>query len=75
MVGNRRGLKVAWGVVLVVPVSRAMMWFLFHASDSAVTKHFEANADILATGYLLSMNFNRISAISWYRRFQSSRYF
>jgi hypothetical protein len=51
------------------------MWFLFHASDSAVTKHFEANADILATGYLLSMNFNRISAISWYRRFQSSRYF
>lgn len=70
--GNRRGLKIAWSVVLVVPVIRAVMWFVFHASDSAMTKHFEANADALASGCLLSMNFNRIGAIRWYQRFQSS---
>jgi peptidoglycan/LPS O-acetylase OafA/YrhL len=62
--GNRRGLKIAWGVVFVVPFIRAVMWFVFHASDTAMTKHFEANADALATGCLLSMNFNRIGAIS-----------
>lgn len=51
---------------------RAIMWFVFHASDSAMTKHFEANSDALATGCLLSMNFNRIAAIRLYERFQSS---
>lgn len=75
LAGVRRGLKVAWGVVFVVPVIRAIMWFVFHASDSAMTKHFEANADALATGCLLSMNFNRIGAIRWYQRFQSTSLF
>jgi peptidoglycan/LPS O-acetylase OafA/YrhL len=75
LAGNRRGLKVAWGVVCVVPVIRAIMWFVFHAGDSAMTKHFEANADALATGCLLSMNFNRIGAVRWYQRFQSSSFF
>jgi peptidoglycan/LPS O-acetylase OafA/YrhL len=70
--GTRRGMKAAWGVVLADPVIRAIMWFVFHASDSAMTKHFEAIADTLAIGCLLSMNFNRIGASHWYRRFQSS---
>jgi peptidoglycan/LPS O-acetylase OafA/YrhL len=72
LAGPRRGLKAAWGVVFVVPVIRAIMWFVFHASDSAMTKHFEANADALSTGCLLSMNFNWLSTIRWYQRFQSS---
>jgi peptidoglycan/LPS O-acetylase OafA/YrhL len=75
LAGNRRGLKVAWGVVLIVPIIRAVMWFVFHAGDSAMTKHFEANADALATGCLLSMNFNRLGAVGWYQRFQSSLFF
>jgi peptidoglycan/LPS O-acetylase OafA/YrhL len=75
LAGNRRGLKIAWGVVLIVPIIRAIMWFGFHAGDSAMTKHFEANADALVTGCLLSMNFNRIGAIRWYQRFQSSGFF
>jgi peptidoglycan/LPS O-acetylase OafA/YrhL len=75
LAGTRRGLKVAWGVVFVVPVIRAVMWLIFHASDSAMTKHFEANADALSTGCLLSMNFNRLGAINWYKRFQSSGLF
>lgn len=73
--GTRRGKKVAWGVVMVDPVIRGIMWFFFHASDSAMTKHFEAIADTLAAGCLLSMYFNRIGSIRWYRRFQSSRFF
>ena len=73
--GSRRGMKVAWGVVIVGPVVRAIMWLFFHASDSAMTKQFEAVADTLATGCLLSMNFNRIGAIHWYQRFQASRLF
>jgi peptidoglycan/LPS O-acetylase OafA/YrhL len=51
------------------------MWFFFKASDSAMTKHFEAIADTLAAGCLLSMNFNRIGAFHWYQRFQSSSFF
>jgi peptidoglycan/LPS O-acetylase OafA/YrhL len=73
--GKRRGMKIAWCVVLVDPVIRAIMWFFFSASVSAMTKHFEAIADTLAIGCLLSMNFNRIGKIGWYQRFQSSRLF
>lgn len=75
LAGNRRGLKVAWGVVVIVPIVRAIMWFVFHASDSAMTKHFEANADALSMGCLLSMNFNRLGAIDWYRKLQSSWFY
>jgi peptidoglycan/LPS O-acetylase OafA/YrhL len=75
LAGTRRGIKIAWGVVILVPIIRAVMWFVFHASDSAMTKHFEANADALSTGCLLSMNFNRIGAARWYQRFQSSSIF
>jgi peptidoglycan/LPS O-acetylase OafA/YrhL len=70
--GKQRGIKVAWSVIFVVPAIRALMWFVFHASDSAMTKHFEAVADTLATGCLLSLYFNQIGAIRWYQRFQSS---
>jgi peptidoglycan/LPS O-acetylase OafA/YrhL len=72
LAGTRRGMKVAWSVVLIDPVVRAIMWYFFQASDSAMTKHFEAIADTLAIGCLLSMNFNRLGASNWYRRFQSS---
>lgn len=75
LAGSRNGAKTAWWVVITGPVVRAIMWFYFHASDSAMTKHFEAVADTLATGCLLSMNYNRLGASEMYRRFQSSRFF
>jgi peptidoglycan/LPS O-acetylase OafA/YrhL len=75
LAGTRRGFKVAWGVVFVVPVIRAVMWFQFHASDSAMTKQFESTADALAAGCLLSMNFNRMGALRLYQRLQSSKLF
>lgn len=75
LLGNKRGARAAWIVVCLVPLIRAMMWFGFHASDTAMTKHFEANADALLTGCLLSMHFNRIGRHDWYRRFQGSWFF
>jgi peptidoglycan/LPS O-acetylase OafA/YrhL len=66
---------MAWAVVFLVPLIRAVMWFHFHASDSAMTKHFEANADALSTGCLLSMNYNRIVNNRWFQQFQSSSFF
>lgn len=75
LAGARRAMKAAWFVVIADPFIRALMWFHFHASDPEMTKHFEAVADSLATGCLLSMNFNRLSAWNWYLRFQSSWYF
>jgi peptidoglycan/LPS O-acetylase OafA/YrhL len=75
LAGRRRGMKAAWAVVIADPVIRAILWYGFHASDSAMTKHFESIADTLATGCLLSMNFNRLGALHWYRRFQLSPLF
>lgn len=75
LAGIRWGMRTAWMVVLLVPLVRVLMWFVLHASDSAMTKHFEANADVLAIGCLLSMHFNRLSASPRYRQFQASRLF
>jgi peptidoglycan/LPS O-acetylase OafA/YrhL len=72
LAGNKRGVKAAWLVVITGPVIRCIMWYHFHASDSAMTKHFEAVADTLATGCLLSMYFNKLGANQAFRRFQSS---
>src|ERR1022692_3468954 len=73
--GQAAGNEGGMGLLHPHPAIRAILWFGFHASDSAMTKHFEAIADTLATGCLLSMNFNRIGATRWYQRFQSSRLF
>ena len=68
-------MKIAGGAVIAALIMRAIMFHFFHASDSALTKHFEAVADSLAVGCLLSMNFNRISTIRIYEKFQSSWFF
>ena len=73
--GRRRSTKIAAGTVIAALIVRAIMFYGFHASDSALTKHFEAVADSLAIGCLLSMTFNSIGAVPWYQRFQSSKLF
>jgi peptidoglycan/LPS O-acetylase OafA/YrhL len=75
LAGPRRGVKVAWSVVLMVPIIRAIMWYYFHASDSAMTKQFESTADALATGCLLSMYFNKMGSHRLYQQFLSSKLF
>lgn len=73
--GTRRSVKAAWVVVFADPLIRASMWYCFHASNSAMTKHFEAIADTLAAGCLLSLNFNRMGKNLHYMRFQASSVF
>lgn len=75
LVGRRWGARVALAGVILGPIIRALMLVYFGASDSAMTKHFEAIADTLAIGCLLSIYFNRLGEILWYRRLQSSPVF
>jgi peptidoglycan/LPS O-acetylase OafA/YrhL len=72
LVGLRRGVKSAWGVIAMGPVIRALMWFCLGASNTAMIKHFESNADALATGCVLCVSFNWLSARGWYFQFQRS---
>jgi peptidoglycan/LPS O-acetylase OafA/YrhL len=72
LAGRRAGERAALGTVLLTPFVRLAMVTYFHASDPALTKHFEAVADTLAIGCLLSMYYNRLGETAWYRRFQSS---
>jgi peptidoglycan/LPS O-acetylase OafA/YrhL len=75
LVGSQSGFRGAWAVMLTAPVVRAIMWFWFGATDTAMTKHFEAIADALATGCLLSAYYNRLAYYNWYNRFQNSLLF
>jgi peptidoglycan/LPS O-acetylase OafA/YrhL len=71
LLGARRAFRGAWAVVLFAPVLRAAMWYGLHASETAMTKHFEAVADALAIGCLLAAGYNRLGESPRYRRFQS----
>lgn len=71
LAGARNAFRGAWGAVLVVPVLRAWMWYGLHATDTSMTKHFEAVADALAIGCLLAANYNSLGASERYRRLQS----
>jgi peptidoglycan/LPS O-acetylase OafA/YrhL len=72
LAGRRKAERAALGAIVLAPLIRLVMVLHFHASDGALTKHFEAVADTLATGCLLSMYYDRLGAAAWYRRFQSS---
>ena len=72
LAGRRNAERAAMGSIVLAPVDRLAMLTYFHTSDAALTKHFEAVADALATGHLLSMYSNRLGAAAWHRRFQSS---
>ena len=71
LAGVRNAFRGAWVVVFLVPVLRIGMWYGLHATDTSMTKHFEAVADALAIGCLLAANFNRLGASERYRRLQS----
>lgn len=71
LAGMRKAFRGAWLVVLAAPILRACMWYLWGASESGMTKHFESVADALATGCLLSVYFNRLGLSARYMRLQS----
>ena len=52
--GFMRSKRIIVVVILVTPVIRALMWYGFEASPSAMSREFQAVADALATGCLFA---------------------
>lgn len=75
LAGRKTAKRAALASIVLAPAIRLLMVSYFHASDSALTKHFEAVADTLAIGCLLAMYYDRLGNSSWYRKFQSSPVF
>jgi peptidoglycan/LPS O-acetylase OafA/YrhL len=71
LAGTRKAFRSAWIVVLVSPLLRFCMWHFWHASETAMTKHFESVADSLGIGCLLAAYFNQLGLPGRYQRFQS----
>jgi peptidoglycan/LPS O-acetylase OafA/YrhL len=71
LAGTRRAFRSVWVVVLLSPLLRFCMWHFWHASETAMTKHFESVADSLGIGCLLAAYFNQLGLSQRYQRFQS----
>lgn len=54
LLGTIRAKNVAIIAITFIPLLRILMWYVFDASASTMTRHFEAIADALATGCLLA---------------------
>ncbi|MES2390775.1 MAG: acyltransferase [Acidobacteriota bacterium] len=72
LAGLKRAFRWSWVVVVGALVLRFGMWHYWHASPTAMTKHFEAVADALAWGCLLAAYYNRMGNWRWYMRMQSN---
>jgi len=68
LVEPRRALRIAVATVLVVPLIRVLMYFVFSASPTAMTRHFQAVADALASGCLVAFFYNYLGTIKRYTR-------
>lgn len=75
LLGVRRALHAAVMVVVAAPFIRAWMWYGLHVSPSAMTREFQAVADILATGCLLAGYHTMLGKQPVYMRLLSSRFF
>jgi peptidoglycan/LPS O-acetylase OafA/YrhL len=71
LAGLRWSFRWAAIVVFFVPCLRAVMWYGLHASETAMTKHFESVADALAIGCLLAAYYNRLGKWESYRKLQA----
>lgn len=69
LVRPRAALKIALWVIVLAPVIRLFMVFVFDASPTALTRHFQAVSDALATGCLLAGFYNWLGRQDWYMRF------
>jgi peptidoglycan/LPS O-acetylase OafA/YrhL len=75
LLGPRRALVCAAAAVVLAPPVRMLMWYRLDASPSAMTRHFQAVMDSLATGCLLAGCHNWLGARRWYLAVLSSRFF
>jgi peptidoglycan/LPS O-acetylase OafA/YrhL len=64
--------RVAVGVLILVPLVRALMWYTFGASDTAMTREFQAVSDALAAGACLAIFSDRLRRIPGYSEFVRS---
>jgi peptidoglycan/LPS O-acetylase OafA/YrhL len=64
--------RVAVGVLIFVPLVRALMWYTFGASDTAMTREFQAVSDALAAGACLAIFSDRLPRIRGYSEFVRS---
>lgn len=64
--------RVAIGVLIVVPLVRALMWYTFGASDTAMTREFQAVSDALAAGACLAIFSDRLAGMRAYCAFVRS---
>lgn len=75
VLGPRRALAASAMVLVAAPTIRAVMWGPLGANSTAMTREFQAVADSLATGCLLSGCYNRLGACRWYLGVLGSRFF
>lgn len=66
VLGVRRALLCAAAAVLLAPACRVLMWYQLGASQTAMTRQFQAVADALATGCLLAGCYNYLGTKRWY---------
>lgn len=67
--GHKKSYTISIVVIFVVPLIRALMWYQFDASPSAMTREFQAVADALATGCILAYIYkHNIPIPAWFRR-------
>ncbi len=75
LAGLPRAFRGAALVVLSAPLVRLLAWTVLGASATAMTRHFELVADVLATGCLLAVHYNRLGRSALYGRLQASPWF
>ena len=66
----RRALLAAAVMILAAPFVRAVMFFYFDATPTALGRQFQAIADALASGCLLAGLYNKIETFPRYLRWQ-----
>jgi peptidoglycan/LPS O-acetylase OafA/YrhL len=75
LVGPRRAIVIALLTILLSPLARAYMIYIQDATNSALTREFQAVADTLATGCLLAGLYNWLGRKPGYLAFLQSRAF
>ncbi len=68
-----RALRIALAVIAITPFTRMLMYFVLGSDASALSRHFEAICDAVATGCLLAGVYNRLGQVKIYKTMQAWR--
>ena len=66
--GLRRGLAIGCAILVIAPVIRMAMFAFGNVPEIALSRHFEAVADALATGCVAALLHNRLTDVAWFQR-------